>query len=142
MQQFIEFIGRHWQLAALFAVLITLVILNELREHLAGIKRLKCQEVTNFINHQDAIIVDLRSTNDFTQGHILGAINIPSAELSNKMEQLTAHKERPVILVCNLGQTAGGIGQQLQKQGFSQVFCLQGGIASWRNDNLPLVKGK
>jgi rhodanese-related sulfurtransferase len=53
---------------------------------------------------------------------------------------LLAFKETPIVLVCALGRNAGLTGEKLSKKGFTNLTVLKGGISSWQQDNMPLVK--
>lgn len=95
-------------------------------------------EATRLINSRNAQIVDVRAAADFATGSLPHARNIPSANLKDRIGELK--KERPVILVCNTGSTAGAAATQLRANGFSEVFVLAGGVNGWRDAGLPLRK--
>jgi rhodanese-related sulfurtransferase len=57
-------------------------------------------------------------------------------------KKLAAAKALPVVVVCKDGQVSGGAAKRLRKAGFEQVYVLDGGIAGWRQADLPLVKGR
>ena len=88
----------------------------------------------------DAVIVDVRDKKEFDQGHIPHAVNIPYASIDSRMSELDDFKERPIVLACKMGQHSGSAGTLLRKKGFANVSRLTGGIAEWRNQNLPVVK--
>jgi rhodanese-related sulfurtransferase len=69
------------------------------------------------------------------------ALNIPNANLDSRLDELKKYRERPVVVACKMGQNAGAAGTLLRKQGFTNVSRLSGGMAEWRNQNLPVVKG-
>ena len=108
-----------------------------LRARTAG-PSLTTLEATRLINSRNAQIVDVRPAADFAAGSLPHARNIPTANLRERAGELK--KERPVILVCNTGSTAGSAAAQLRASGFSEVFVLAGGVAGWRNAGLPLRK--
>ncbi len=56
------------------------------------------------------------------------------------MSELEKHKEKPLVLVCKMGQHSGAIGKKLAAQGFTGVRRMSGGMMEWQNSNLPLVK--
>ena len=56
------------------------------------------------------------------------------------MGELDKHKSSPIILVDAMGQQAGSAGRQLRAAGFENVMRLNGGISSWKESSLPLVK--
>ena len=95
---------------------------------------------TQLINRSDAIVVDLRSAEDFAKGHILGARNIPLADLERRSAELDKHKAKPVILHCGDGSRAGGAVAALRKKGFDSVHNLAGGFTAWQQAGLPIEK--
>ena len=142
MQDFFKFLLEHWGLSALFLVILALLILNELRSHIGGIKKISSQTAVGMINKQHAAVVDLRDQNAYRDGHIAAAINIPAKELESKMNKLQKYKKKPLIFICGNGQDSMKTGLKLQNKGFEQLYSLQGGVSAWRQANYPLVKGK
>jgi rhodanese-related sulfurtransferase len=138
MAQLFEFISNHPFLVGLFLVLLALYIRVELSR---GGKAVTAQELVNMVNREDAVIVDVRDQKDFEAGHIVAALNIPHASLEKRMSELNKYKERPIVIVCRMGQHSGSAGAMLRKNGFENVARLKGGVMEWRNQNLPVVKG-
>ncbi|MDG1581158.1 rhodanese-like domain-containing protein [Pseudomonas sp. GOM6] len=132
----IEFATNHYALVGTFAVLLVLLIVTELRK---GGKSLSSRELTALVNADQGLVLDVRSNKDFAAGHIVDALNIPHEKLSSRMSELEKHKAKTIIVVDALGQHAGGVARDLQKVGFTAAK-LGGGIATWRGDNLPVVK--
>ncbi|WP_068827429.1 rhodanese-like domain-containing protein [Pseudomonas sp. BMS12] len=132
----IEFATNHYALAGTFAVLLVLLIVTELRK---GGQSLSSRELTALVNADQGLVLDVRSNKDFASGHIVDALNIPYEKLANRMVELEKHKAKTIIVVDALGQHAGGVARDLQKAGFTAAK-LGGGIATWRGDNLPVVK--
>ncbi len=108
-----------------------------LRARAAG-PALSSLEATRLINSKNAQVIDVRAATDFANGSLPNAKNIPTANLKDRAGELK--KERPVIVVCNTGTTAGPAAAQLRAAGFAEVFLLAGGIAGWREAGLPLRK--
>lgn len=138
VNQIIEFTINHWEMVALFVFLLVLVVWYETR---SGAKGLTTAAVTNLINNEDALLIDIRPSAEFRAGHITGSKNIPADQLKTKVASIEKHKEKPVIVVCKTGITASASAKDLQKNGFSQVYKMKGGISEWQAANLPLVKG-
>jgi rhodanese-related sulfurtransferase len=136
--QLFEFIGNHILLVGLFAVLLALFIRNEMQR---GGRTLSSQELVNLVNRESAVVVDVRDTKEFESGHIVGAVNVPHTVLEARLNELNKYKDRPVVLVCRMGQNSGAAGATLRKHGFENVARLTGGMAEWRNQSLPVVKG-
>ena len=97
-------------------------------------------QATQLMNRDDALVVDLRPAAEYAGGHILGARNIPLAELERRAAELDKHKAKPVILHCGDGNRAGGGVGLLRKSGFANVVNLSGGYAAWLQAGLPVEK--
>ena len=85
------------------------------------------------------MVIDLRDKAEFSKGHILDSVNLPFAKLDKEIDGL-ADKEKPVVLVCKLGQHSGAAGKKLGAKGYTQVHRLKGGIGEWQAMQMPLVK--
>ena len=140
MDQFISFVVRHWELWALFAVLVAALGVLELRDRFLGIRALSPAEVTHLMNSENATILDIRDNEHFAKGHILGSVNMPIKQIDEKSKQLEKFKAKPLIIVYSHNQAVSAAASLLQKQGFTQISTLKGGIATWQNANLPLQK--
>lgn len=138
MEQVLPFITKHWFLVALFLIAFIWLIIEETRRKGGGV-RLTPQLTTQLINKEKAVVLDIRDVNAFGSGHITGAINIPLPTLDNSVKQLEKYKERPLVVVCATGQKASVVMNKLRKQGYTKIYILAGGIAAWKNANLPLV---
>ena len=142
MGQLFEFVGNHLFLFfALFAVSGAL-IWNVFQSQLTGVAAINCFEVTKLLNHEDAVLIDVREENEFIQGHILNSINMPLSGLSDKMSRLEKHRDQPIIAICLSGQRSAQACGKLKKQGFEKVYNLSGGIMAWQTASLPLTRGK
>ena len=93
---------------------------------------------TRLINDQGAILVDVRSSNEFAAGHLPQARNIPVADIEKRAGELPAGK--PVILYCGTSRQAGKAAAVLRGAGRDQVFVLDNGLTAWRQAGLPVVK--
>ncbi|MGB6976510.1 MAG: rhodanese-like domain-containing protein [Gammaproteobacteria bacterium] len=139
MEQFITFIMHHWPLSLAFLVVLILLILEESRGALLGAPRISPQEATRLLNHENAVVVDVREATAYDSGHILGAINVPQNKIENELPQLEKLKDKPIIVVCASGQESLKAANKLRKPGV-KVHVLAGGLNAWRNAGLPLVK--
>lgn len=137
MDRFAEFLLHHYLLAGAFALLATAYVLNEMAR---GGKSVSPQGLSTLVNQQNARIIDVRDAADFRNGHITGSENIPLGRLGEHIAQLKTEPARPIVVICNLGQSAGTACQQLSAAGLTQVFKLDGGISNWKGQSLPLVK--
>ena len=97
-------------------------------------------EATQLINRQDALVVDIRSADDFRKAHILNARNVPLPELDARLGDLEKFKAKPIIIACESGNRSGSAAAVLRKRGFEKVFSLVGGIGAWQQAGLPVEK--
>jgi rhodanese-related sulfurtransferase len=142
MQQFLDFSLRHWELwLAFFAILIALALF-ELRNRLTGLRGISPQETILLINRDEGVVVDVRNSDAFIKGHIVGAINIAADDLTNQLSRLEKQQDKIIILVSQPPQAPGKAATLLQRNGFTNVQYLAGGITAWQSAGLPLVKGK
>ena len=139
MEQFFEFIANHWLLSATFAALLAAFFINEMKR--SG-QSISSQQLVNLVNQQKAVVLDVRDTSEYSAGHITDAINIPHSSLQSRLKEIEKFKERPVVIVCKMGQHAGSMGTMLKKAGFRNVSRLRGGLSAWQAENMPLIKGR
>lgn len=132
----IEFVTNHYLLSGVFVALLALLAFTEARK---GGQSLSSRELTALLNSDQGLVLDIRAQKDFSAGHIVGALNIPFEKLAARMAELDKHKAKTLIVVDAMGQQAGSVCRDLKKVGFTAAK-LSGGVASWRGDNLPLVK--
>jgi len=133
----LEFVLQQWMLVGALLTLIALLIGLETR---GGAKSVSPRQLSDLVNRQQGVILDVRDKNDFRTGHIVDALNIPHTQIKDRIGELNAHKDKPVIVVCKLGQHAGLVARSLKLAGFAQVYKLGGGITEWQSEQLPLVK--
>lgn len=142
ISELFAFLARNPLPSVLLAGITVALIVTELRRVGGGFRRLNPAQLTALINRNDAMVVDMRAAADFKAGHIPNARNIPAAQLDPEHKQLAQAKQRPVVLVCQSGQSATAAARRLHKAGFDQVHVLEGGLAAWRQADLPVAKGR
>jgi rhodanese-related sulfurtransferase len=135
----VEFITKNIFIIAIALVSGGMLIWPLLRRG-AGGPWVNTLAATQLINRSDALVIDLRSVEDYATGHILGAKSIPLADLERRAVELDKHKARPLILHCGDGNRAGGAVAVLRKKGFDSVHNLAGGYAAWQQAGLPVEK--
>lgn len=137
MVQFIEFVGNHWMLSSIWLALLAALLFYTSR---GNGQTVGTQQAVMLINRKQGVIVDVRDKKEYDAGHIVGSINIPTAKLGERLNELAEYKTRPVVVVCKIGQHAGEACKTLKAAGFEEVVRLRGGMAEWRGENLPVVQ--
>lgn len=137
MEKLILFVGEQWLLVAALGSCLFMLSYHESRR--AG-RQLTPQQLVNLVNQQQAVVIDLRDKGEYTKGHILDSVNVPFAKLDDEIDRHVDAKDKPLVLVCKLGQHSSAAGKKLAAKGFSQVHRLKGGIGEWQAMQMPLVK--
>lgn len=94
-------------------------------------------------------VVDVREPEEFAEGHIPGAVNIPRGLLEFEVDghpavryetaEALAHRERPVILYCLSGGRSALAAEALLRLGFANPMSLDHGILGWEDAGHPVV---
>lgn len=140
MSQLSEFVTHHWPLWVALVIILVVIFINELISQKKRGKELTTASAVEMMNHENAVVIDIRDADAFRAGHIIDSI-LASAEDFNQ-ERMNKYKSKPVIIVCAKGLQSSTLAAKLRQQGFEQPMSLTGGIAAWQAENLPLVKGK
>ena len=138
IDQVVEFISNHFLLIGLFVALVFAFVVNEGKR---GGDSINTNTLVNLVNRDNALILDVRDSKDFSAGHIVDALNIPFSNFDKRVGELDKFKDRPIIVVCKMGQHASGVGGKLKTLGFEKVHRLGGGMGEWSASSLPIVKG-
>lgn len=140
MQQLSEFIVNHWLLVSAFIAILVLVFINEMLEQRKQAASLSPEAAVLAINHEDAIVIDIRDSDTYRHGHILSAIRANPADFeANRMDK---YKDKAIVLACARGLQSAPLAAKLKTLGFTKVHVLAGGISAWQAAGYPLVKGK
>ena len=86
------------------------------------------------------LLLDVRSPQEFAEGHVEGAINIPFNDLRKRVGELGEDKAREVVVYCRSGKRASFAERDLRKMGFSAVLHLKGDMLGWQRDGRPIAK--
>ncbi len=139
MQQFLDYVSHHYGLAAAAAAMAVLVAVHEFRARTASFGSISPAEAVRLVN-AGALVVDIRTREAYDAGHITGARNVPGAAIADGAKPIERFKDKAVIAYCDTGTTAAAAARQLVRLGFAKAYSLRGGLASWRQENLPVVR--
>lgn len=105
----------------------------------AAIEDISAQQLLS-ADTSDWVILDVRSPEEYAAGHVPGAINISHLEIEQNIQQLSAFKDKPVVLYCRSGKRAAKAADVLLTHDFSQLKHLQGDMLGWQEDGLNVEK--
>ncbi len=142
MQQLSTFFVTNWPLLLALAIILFMLVRSYVGPGAA--KAVSPMELLQLINHQNALVLDVRTDKEYRDGHIIDAMHIPLGMLSSQLSQLAAYKHSSIVIVCRTGSRSAQAAGTLRKAGFEQVYNLAGGIMAWQSANMPLTteKGK
>ena len=83
-----------------------------------------------------ALLVDVREPVEYGWGHVPGAVNIPQADLADRIEELP--RDHPLLMICQSGFRSLRAAQFLRQMGFDHVASVTGGTAAWAAAGKPL----
>lgn len=83
---------------------------------------------------KDAILLDVRSPQEYKEGHLEGSYLIPEYELKAKAQEILFDKERPIVVYCSSGNRSKKAQKLLEKMGYKNVYNLHGGLEKMENN--------
>lgn len=137
MEQYIEFIGKNPILFIILAVIVGMIVWTELRRFTRGFKDLTPLQVVQMMNHDNALLLDVREDAELNQGRISGAKHIPLSVLKQRIEELRKYCDKPIIAFCRSGNRSVQACSMLKKHQFENVFHMKGGLLAWESAQLP-----
>jgi rhodanese-related sulfurtransferase len=140
MDRLLDYFTNHPFLAGGLLLMTSLVLAFELRQRGTAAATIAPNEAIRLMN-SGAVLVDLRSANQFKDGHIEGARNVPGDQLAADPKTLERLSGKTLVLYCDSGTTTAAAQRTLERAGSKSVFSLRGGLAAWKQENLPIVKG-
>jgi rhodanese-related sulfurtransferase len=139
MNQLVEFASHHALIVAGLVAALLAVAFYELRLRATGALQVSAADAVRLIN-RGALVIDVRKPDEYAAGHIVNARNVGLDKLQQGDDAIKKQKDKILVTVCATGSIAGKAADVLRRAGYANVFNLRGGLATWRAENLPLVK--
>lgn len=108
---------------------------NEVISNEASIEESKFEEMTgdeldkieeDNKEKENYLVIDVRDENEYKEGHVKHAINIPLKDADNRISELEDYKDKKVVTICNTGKKSSEMADKLVKAGFKNVWNAQG----------------
>ncbi len=140
----INFLTHNITLSVGFLLAIIVYILFEVvswlsSDSLENQSKVNVNQLTSLFNHENALILDLRSAENYNASYIINSVNILPVDCNNQNTLIKSNPNRPIIIVCETGKISASVAIHLRKNGIKQAFYLAGGLAAWRASGMPLV---
>lgn len=113
-------------LPAILAAFIIYIIVRSIYQR-TYLKTLTEEEFRK--DYRKAQLIDVREPNEFDNGHILGARNIPLTQMKMRLKEI--RKDKPVYLYCESGTRSARAATVLKKNGYGDLNQLKGGFKKW-----------
>jgi rhodanese-related sulfurtransferase len=131
---------RFWLMTGLLAVVLAACTApDDDTKRAAGPKGITAEELAEKIQFSQApLILDVRSEEEYAEGHIPGALNIPHDQLGDRLSEIDAAKSDEIVVHCRSGYRAGVAEKVLSEAGYSDVRDLDGHMNAWQSGGYPI----
>ncbi|MGZ5433129.1 MAG: rhodanese-like domain-containing protein [Thermoanaerobaculia bacterium] len=107
----------------------------------ANFPRISIEDAQKLFASGQAVFIDVRSNEQYTLGHIKGALSIPGSQLIRRFSEVPPRKTIITYCACSAEQSSGRAAADLIAHGVKDVFALKGGWNDWKNDGHPTAVG-
>lgn len=90
---------------------------------------------------QTLVVLDVRTPEEFAEGHVPGAMNIPHTSLAARLAELEGHRDRDLVVYCRSGNRTALAIAELRKAGFKRLLHLEGDYKRWAEEGRPVARG-
>jgi rhodanese-related sulfurtransferase len=104
-----------------------------------SITNLTVEEFASTIKDSSVVVLDVRTPEEFSSGHIAGAVNMDFQSGNFEQEVLQLDKSKTYAVYCRSGNRSGQATAIMADNGFSPLFNLSGGMNDWSAAGLPVV---
>ena len=112
---------------------------NILDEARAQIKSIDIDEARRMLEKSGAVLVDVRESDEWRQGHVPQALGIPRGFLELRIEEKVPDHKAPIIMQCASGTRSLLAARALHEMGYENLYNLTGGFNAWKDRGLPWV---
>ena len=135
-----SFVQNNWMLILVLVASGAMLVWPLIQHRLSPAKDVGNLEVTRLINSANAVLVDVRETQEFNGGRLPNAVHIPLSQLESRGGELARSTGRPVVAYCMTGNRSRVAGKALARLGFKDIYNLRGGFRAWKDAGLPVEK--
>lgn len=96
-------------------------------------KQISQEEARKMMEEEDCVILDVRTEEEFNEGHIPDAVCLPAETIGSEAPAQLPDKDQVILIYCRTGIRAAGAAEQLAKLGYTNVYEF-GGIVNWKGE--------
>jgi len=135
-----SFIEANWYLILAMVASGAMLVWPLVQRRLSPVNDVGTLEATRLINSSNAVLLDVRETQEYEGGRLPKAVHIPLSQLESRSGELGKSKDRPVVAYCMTGSRSSLAAKVLEKAGFKDIYQLRGGYRAWKDAGLPIEK--
>jgi rhodanese-related sulfurtransferase len=125
----------------ILSVLVVMMSLNScIKKQVDGVQVVDISTYERQLKQPEIQLIDVRTPEEFSEGHIENAKNINIMENDFDAQVATLDKTKPVMVYCKSGGRSAKASARLKELGFTTITDLEGGITNWNSENKPTVK--
>ena len=128
------------KIKVLSLVFLFLGVTSCLKSQADGVQVLEVSKYEKKMTQPEVQLVDVRTPEEFSEGHLENAINIDVTADDFDAKVASLDKEKPVMVYCKSGGRSAKASARLKELGFKTISDLEGGITNWKSENKPVVK--
>lgn len=95
-------------------------------------ENISTEEAQSMIAKKEVQILDVRTPEEFAEGHVPEAVNLPLQDLESQVS--TLDKNKSYLIVCRSGNRSGQASEILVSKGFSHIYNMEGGMNQWKGE--------
>lgn len=104
----------------------------------APLTEISPQQAAETVKNDTAVIIDVRTQEEWDAGHIPGAIHIPLSEVKGRLDEFKGYEGKTLVMQCRSGRRSAKAANILLEAGYEDVSNLTGGIKAWGKAKLPV----
>ena len=137
----LTFLENNWLLVLIMVASGAMLLWPLVQARLSPTREVGAMQATQLINRENALMLDVRETQEYEGGRVPNAVHLPLSQLAGRGDELKKFMARPVIAYCERGVRSRGAAGTLAKLGFTKVYTLRGGLRAWSEAGMPVEKG-
>jgi rhodanese-related sulfurtransferase len=122
---------------SLGAVRGNIIVLNYVQ---ARYREVSSNEAAELIKNEQPVILDVRTSGEYSRGHLQNAVLLPVQQLQGRLGDLAAYKDREILVYCATGNRSTVASKILIDNGFKQIVNMRHGIYDWAKKNFPVTR--
>jgi molybdopterin/thiamine biosynthesis adenylyltransferase/rhodanese-related sulfurtransferase len=107
-------------------------LLQQVKSEIEEVDAKSAQELLD-----SSVLVDVREEDEWSEGHIPGAVHVPRGFLESRIERVAPDQAQPVVLYCAVGSRSAFAAKTLEELGYENVVSLAGGYTEWKRNGFP-----